>query len=216
MRTDDHSEDEDFFMDLENIVDDVHVDMKDFHIHADEDVKWVQKTTKEASGSGVNFTEGKDNNRERMLRDIGKGKGCFEGVVHPKVFTLGQKFKTKKYLKDYINKYAVETKRDLHSGKNDKKRIRAKRREVVPDMSGGPWTNSRTGFKEKIVVLVSRPKETDDWVVNTLFNEHRCVQSRTIKACNYKFISTNIVKQIESNPTITVNALQTDLIQKFK
>ncbi|CAI9277770.1 unnamed protein product [Lactuca saligna] len=44
---DDESEDEDFFVDLENIVDDVDVDMKEFHIHVDEYVEWVQKTTKE-------------------------------------------------------------------------------------------------------------------------------------------------------------------------
>ncbi|CAI9263242.1 unnamed protein product [Lactuca saligna] len=104
--TDDESEDEDFFVDLENIVDDVDVDMKEFHIHVDEDVEWVQKTTKEASGSGVDFTEGEDlevidpelfespivdedNNRERMLRDIRKEKSCSEGVVHQKAFTLG-------------------------------------------------------------------------------------------------------------------------------
>ena len=78
-------------MDLENIIDDADVDMKDFHIHVDADVEWVQKTTKEASGSGVDFTEGEDlevidpelfespivdedNNRERMLRDITKEK----------------------------------------------------------------------------------------------------------------------------------------------
>ncbi|CAI9263820.1 unnamed protein product [Lactuca saligna] len=93
-------------------------------------------------------------------------------------------------------------------------------------MSGGPWTKSRTGFKDKTVytkegkcpwvVLVSRPKEAYDWVVNTLVSEHRCVQSRTIKACNYKFIATKNVKQIKSNPTIPVNALQEDLIQKFE
>nr|KAJ0215269.1 hypothetical protein LSAT_V11C300144210 [Lactuca sativa] len=222
-RTNDDSEDEDFFVDLENIIDDADVDMKDFHIHVDADVEWVQKTTKEASGSGVDFTEGEDlevidpksfdspiigedNNRERMLRNIGKAKACFEGVVHPKAFTLGQKFKTKKDVKDYINKHAC--------------------RGVVPYMSGGPWTKSWTGFKDKTVnmkegkcpwaVLVSRPKETDDWVVNTLINEHWCVQSRTIKSCNYKFIATNIVKQIESNPTIPVNAIQEDLTQKFE
>ncbi|CAI9282663.1 unnamed protein product [Lactuca saligna] len=57
---DDESEDEDFFGDLENIVDDVDVDMKEFHIHVGEDVECVKKMTKEASGSGVDFTEGED------------------------------------------------------------------------------------------------------------------------------------------------------------
>nr|KAJ0209782.1 hypothetical protein LSAT_V11C400187050 [Lactuca sativa] len=114
--TDDDSDDEDFFVDLENIVDDVDVSMKEFHIHVDEDVEWVQKTTKEVSGSGFDFTEGEDlevidpesfdspivgedNNRERMLRDIRNAKSCSEDVVHPKAFTLGQKFKTKKDVK---------------------------------------------------------------------------------------------------------------------
>nr|KAJ0227925.1 hypothetical protein LSAT_V11C100040360 [Lactuca sativa] len=40
--TDDDSEDEDYFVDLENIVDDVDVDMRYFHIHVDEDVEWKQ------------------------------------------------------------------------------------------------------------------------------------------------------------------------------
>ncbi|CAI9278384.1 unnamed protein product [Lactuca saligna] len=57
---DDEIKDEDFFVDLENIVDDVDIDMKEFHIHVDEDVEWVQKMTKEASGSGVDFNEGED------------------------------------------------------------------------------------------------------------------------------------------------------------
>ncbi|CAI9273299.1 unnamed protein product [Lactuca saligna] len=115
--TDDESKDEDFFVDLENIVDDVDVDMKEFHIHVDEDVERVQKMTKEARGSGVDFTEGEDlevigpesfespivgedNNREKMLRDIRNAKSCLEGVVHPKAFTLGHKFKTKKNVKE--------------------------------------------------------------------------------------------------------------------
>nr|KAJ0196211.1 hypothetical protein LSAT_V11C700371490 [Lactuca sativa] len=119
------SEGEDLFVDLENIVNDVDVDMKDFHIQVDEDV------------DGVDFTEGEDlvvidpksfdspivcedNNRERMLRDIGKANACSQGVVHPKAFTLGQKFKTKQDVKDYIEKHAVETKRDLHFEKMTK------------------------------------------------------------------------------------------------
>nr|KAJ0227465.1 hypothetical protein LSAT_V11C100045020 [Lactuca sativa] len=124
--TDDESEDEDFFVDLENIVDDVDVDMKEFHMHVDEDVEWKPK--------GIYIL--------KKMTKQGLGLSVEGGVV--------------------------------------------------PDMSGGPWTKSRTGFKDKTVnmkegkcpwvVLMSRPKETDDWVVNTLVSEHRCVQSRTIKA----------------------------------
>ncbi|CAI9279394.1 unnamed protein product [Lactuca saligna] len=119
----------------------------------------VQKTTKETSGSGVDFTEGEDlevidpesfespivdedNSRERMLRDIRKEKSCSEGLVHQKAFTLGQKFKTKKDVKEYINKHAVETKRGSHFEKNDKTRIRDMCRGVVSDMTS-EWKNTR-------------------------------------------------------------------------
>nr|KAJ0208842.1 hypothetical protein LSAT_V11C400206680 [Lactuca sativa] len=192
--TDDESKDEDFLMDLENIVDDVDVDMKEF-------LYMLMKMLK-ASGSGVDFTEGEDlevidpesfespivgedNNRERMLREIRNAKSCSEGKPKAGIYILK---------------------------KNEKTRIRAKCRGVVPYMSGEPWTNSRTGFKDK---TVNMKEGKCPWVV-LLVSEHQCVQSRTIKACNYKYIATNIVKQIESNPIIPVNALQEDLIQKFE
>nr|KAJ0220696.1 hypothetical protein LSAT_V11C200066520 [Lactuca sativa] len=112
--TDDDSEDEDFFVDLDNIVYDMDVNMKYFHMHVDEDVEWLPKTTKEASGSGVDFTEGED------LEVIDPDSFDSPIVVHPKAITLGQKFKTKKDVKDYINKHAVESKKDLHFEKNIK------------------------------------------------------------------------------------------------
>lgn len=127
----DDSQDVDFFMDLENQVDDVDVDMIEFHIYLDEYVAQIPTTFKVASYSGISCPRGEDlevidpysfespvvdedDYRLRMLRDLSKVKVCFQGEVHEHTFKLGQKFKTKKHMNVYINKYIVETKRDIH------------------------------------------------------------------------------------------------------
>lgn len=108
--------DENFFVDLENLLDDAKVDMKYFHIHVDEDVEWILKTSKKASCIGIGLPEaedlevidtklfdspvvGQDNNSGRMLRDIGKGKACSLGEFYEKDLTSGHKFKTNKDVK---------------------------------------------------------------------------------------------------------------------
>nr|KAJ0192503.1 hypothetical protein LSAT_V11C800401340 [Lactuca sativa] len=102
--------------DLENLLDDAKVDMKYFHIHVDEDVEWILKTSKKASCIGIGLPEaedlevidtklfdspvvGQDNNSGRMLRDIGKGKACSLGEFYEKDLTSGHKFKTNKDVK---------------------------------------------------------------------------------------------------------------------
>ena len=40
-------------------------------------------------------------------------------------------------------------------------------------------------------LLISKWKKDDDWTVKTYEKEHKCLQTRKIKACNYKFLSTN-------------------------
>nr|KAJ0218954.1 hypothetical protein LSAT_V11C300109090 [Lactuca sativa] len=83
----------------------------------------------------------------------------------------------------------------------------ARCRGVVPNMNGRPWAKSKIGYKDKIanlkqgkcmwVVLVPRLKEIDALKLIT----------------NYKYLTTNIVKQIVSNPTILFRALQESYLE---
>ncbi|CAI9260848.1 unnamed protein product [Lactuca saligna] len=155
------------------------------------------------------------------MRRLNKPTTCSSGVVHETAFHLGQIFKTSSEAKDYIKMHSIRTTRNIYFAKNDKKRIREKCRGVVPEMIGGPWTKSRIKCKDKTVssqkltcpwvVLIFRSDEESDWMVKTLVHEHRCVQSRFIKACTSKFLATTILQQVEGNPTIPVKALRVEL-----
>nr|KAJ0228093.1 hypothetical protein LSAT_V11C100041450 [Lactuca sativa] len=105
--TDDNSGDEDFFMDLENIIDDVDVNKKEFHIHVDEDAEWVQKTTKEASSSGVDFTEGRSHTNILLnnLCEVLNGK-IQGGGDKPIIYCL-------EYIKEYLMKRICNVQRDI-------------------------------------------------------------------------------------------------------
>ena len=86
---------------------------------------------------------------------------------------MGHKFKTKKDVKDYINKHALDAKKDTYIFfKSEKTMIKAMYRGVAPYMSRGPWKRTRIGYKDKTVnfkqgecpcvVPTSRPKEIVD------------------------------------------------------
>ncbi|KAL4583482.1 hypothetical protein LXL04_008055 [Taraxacum kok-saghyz] len=60
-----------------------------------------------------------DEAREKMIYDLLKAKPCSSGELHPKVFKLGQKFKSKKDIKAMVDMHSIDTKRDLYYAKND-------------------------------------------------------------------------------------------------
>ncbi|XP_023772208.2 uncharacterized protein LOC111920861 [Lactuca sativa] len=115
----------------------------------------------------------------------------------------------------------IDTQLFESAGVEEDKRKKLMRRGVVSEMTGGPWTKSRIKCKEKTVssqkvtcpwvVLISRSDEESDWMVKTLVHEHRCVQSRSIKACTSKFLATTVLQQVEGNPIIPVKALRVEL-----
>nr|KAJ0217663.1 hypothetical protein LSAT_V11C300103380 [Lactuca sativa] len=65
--------------------------------------------------------------------------------------------------------------------------------------------------EDKRKKLMRRSDEESDWMVKTLVHEHRCVQSRSIKACTSKFLATTVLQQVEGNPIIPVKALRVEL-----
>nr|XP_043620282.1 uncharacterized protein LOC122592140 [Erigeron canadensis] len=74
-----------------------------------------------------------------------------------------------------------------------------------PDLFTCPWT-----------IHVSKIKGSATWMVQTCKEEHKCLQSRSIKQCTSTFLAKNIIQQIEGNPDIPGRALQEELQQKFR
>ncbi|KAL4564524.1 hypothetical protein LXL04_028588 [Taraxacum kok-saghyz] len=137
--------DEDDLVDEENNVPEVEVDMADFTLNLDRDESEVHidgGAADEEVDEGLDVIdnerwdslyEGYDDDMRRInvLKNLGKEKRCNLGNVHKASFYVGQKFKSKKELKDLIDAHAIQTRRNLYFEENDKLRLRAKCRGVV-------------------------------------------------------------------------------------
>ena len=51
--------------------------------------------------------------RRAVLKDLGKENVCSEGQVHKVTFHIGQKYKSKKELKEKIQLHALESRRNV-------------------------------------------------------------------------------------------------------
>ncbi|CAI9285679.1 unnamed protein product [Lactuca saligna] len=145
-------EDSDFLEDEENYVSDIEVDMSDFYMNVDLDVEYVDRGKGVETENEVVDTEdvedvevidndewdslGEDSDDERrkaILKQMVKEKKCSLGEVHTVTFQVGQKYKSKKEIKDKVNKLAIETRRNLGFKKNDKTRLRVVCKECLGD-----------------------------------------------------------------------------------
>nr|KAJ0227125.1 hypothetical protein LSAT_V11C100031310 [Lactuca sativa] len=224
-------EDNDFLEDEENYVSDIEVDMSDFYMNVDVDVEYVDR------GKGVETEKedvdmeyhgdvevidndewdslGEDTDDERrkaILKQTVKEKKCSLGEVHAVTFQVGQKYKSKKEIKDKVNKLAIETRRNLGFKKNDKTRIRVVRKGNVPNVNAsGVGKGNEVNCSWSL--QTSRSKDSDYWYVKTLLDKHTCVQTRKLRACTAKYISAEILDMVESNPIVPLRSIQ-DQVQK--
>nr|KAJ0188394.1 hypothetical protein LSAT_V11C900465720 [Lactuca sativa] len=197
-------EDSDFLEDEENYISDVEVDMSDFYMNVDLDVEYVDR------GKGVEDTD--DEKRKAILKHLVKEKKCSLGEVHAVTFQVGQKYKSKKEIKDQVCKLAIETRRNIGFKKNNKMRLRVVCKGNVPNVNA-----SGVGKGNKVIcswsMQTSRSKDSDYWYVKTLLDKHTCVQTRKLRACTAKYISTKILDMVKYNPTVPIRSIQ-DEVQK--
>ncbi|CAI9268949.1 unnamed protein product [Lactuca saligna] len=219
-------EDSDFLEDEENYVSDIEVDMSDFYMNVDVDVEYADREKSvetEKEDVDTEYVEdvevidndecdslGEDTDDERrkaILKQMVKEKKCFLGEVHAVTFQVGQKYKSKKEIKDKVNKLAIETRRNLGFT-----RLRVVCKGNVPDVNA-----SGVGKGNKMncswSMQTSRSKDSDYWYVKTLLDKHTCVQTRKLRACTAKYISAKILDMVESNPTVPLQSIQ-DQVQK--
>ncbi|XP_052625000.1 uncharacterized protein LOC111916210 [Lactuca sativa] len=218
----DDFDDSEYNVDEYNIQFDVDLDMSEFHNAVDVDEHGILNNHSKDDGFGVvddeleviatddyQFAGFHEDDRKRLLKELSKSSTCSHGEVHVKPFQIGQVFKTKFDVKNYMNSHAVATRRSLYLAKNDKIRIRVKCKGVVSKPSTGvdgvgPSTRSREKCKGK------------DVIANKVQDEHKCLQTRAVKACTSRYVANLIVQQIQSNPKIPVKALHEDLCKKME
>nr|KAJ0215401.1 hypothetical protein LSAT_V11C300146650 [Lactuca sativa] len=240
----DDYDDSEYNVDESNIQFDVDVDISEFHNAVDVDEHGILNNHSKDEGNDMvddeleviatddyQFAGFHEDDRKRLLKELSKSSTCSHGEVHVKPFQIGQVFKTKRDVKNYMNSHAVATRRSLYLAKNDKIRIRVKCKGVVSKPSkvvdgGGTSTRSRAKCKGKNVIAnkgicpwavqISRANENRDWLVKTVQDEHKCLQTRAVKACTSRYVANLIVQQIQSNPKIPVKALHEELCKKLE
>lgn len=167
--SDNDSEDSEFIVDNEHIIDDVEVDMEEFKRNTDNDVEWLGCNEAEEENSvelvdedvdlegfeSVSDADDEEAERERALKKLRKESVVdeMEGKVN---FFVGRKFGNKEMIKEMVTKLSVETRRELHLVRNDKQRVRAICRGQVPVFT----TESQNMFKDSGLKDVSGLEET--------------------------------------------------------
>ncbi|GJR08274.1 mutator type transposase [Tanacetum coccineum] len=165
------SEDSDYFVDEENLIEDVDVDMAEFKRHTDPGVEWLgckenvleenevfelEEVDHEEFDSGSDSDEGV---RRKALRKVARMNKAIQGKgerVYKEDFFLGEQFATSKLVKDKVTRVSVEQRRQLSLKKNDKLRVRVVCKGQVPDFANNdmgsviPFTGDQNGPISKV------------------------------------------------------------------
>ncbi|CAI9289106.1 unnamed protein product [Lactuca saligna] len=158
----DDSDDNDYIVHESNMQFDVDVDMSEFQSHVDVDEHGILNKQTESIGNDIvdeeleviqsddyQYAGFNEDERTKMLKELSRSTPCSHGEIHLKPYRVGQCFKTKKEVVDYMHAHAVNTRRSLYLAKNDKIEIRVKCGGVVGQFTetvqcGGPSTRSKT------------------------------------------------------------------------
>ncbi|KAL4582287.1 hypothetical protein LXL04_006833 [Taraxacum kok-saghyz] len=207
----DSNSDSELFLDEDNLVEEVDVDMRDFNLSIEREVESVGN--KECDGQVIEVLDNiefeevgiEEDNRRKMLKEMQKPTKCS---------------RKKKEIKNLIKNHALDNRRDLHIIKNDKIRIGAicRGHEPVITTSGLATSQEKMVISdEKLcpwVLLISRSSEEEAWMVKTYEKHQTCLESRNIKACTSALLAEKIIEQVKGNPLIPMKALQEQLQKK--
>nr|KAJ0187464.1 hypothetical protein LSAT_V11C900468320 [Lactuca sativa] len=159
--------------------------------------------------SGSSSDEENDGKRRKTIRAIQRAYEN-DATLVSEPFYIFQTFSSSKDFKTQVKLHSIRTRREIQLEKNDKNRVRFVCKGTIPNLA--------TNEEEKCpwVIYCSKWKHDIDWMVKTYTKEHRCLQTRKVKACDYKFLSEHIVQVIETNPKIPIRALREQLQHEYQ
>nr|KAJ0213156.1 hypothetical protein LSAT_V11C400190450 [Lactuca sativa] len=204
----------DDIMDEENNIEDVDEDMADFCLNVESDVEGacINDGHEPEDMEVINndefksLDEGSDQDRERraLIKNLGKEKRSNLGSVHIQSFSVGQKFKSKKEIKELIDVHALETRRNICFKKMTIKGLGHIAEELYLSSIKVKWGLNLP--LQKARAKKSNPES--DWFIRTLNQTHTCLQTRKLRACTASLICKKIIDQVEVDPKIPLRAIQ--------
>ncbi|GKB35266.1 hypothetical protein Tco_0880208, partial [Tanacetum coccineum] len=253
------SDDSEFDVGDEDRIEDVEVDMDDFRKHTDENVEWVECNEEEVQvpppfdyeevdledfGSGTE-SDDLECERKRALKKLAKAHRPVDGQMYTENFYVGQSLANKQLIKEMVSKLSVAQRRQLWFTRNDKTRMRAECRGLVPVFGNGPGDSGlgvgdggpvcdkpkvdsrcdkKTKKKDPVgdsikcpwLLHCSKSKKAETWWVKKFNDSHTCLQSRSIGKCTASFLSKEIEETIKPNPRVPISALKDQLQRKYE
>ncbi|GKD41873.1 mutator type transposase, partial [Tanacetum coccineum] len=253
------SDDSEFDVGDEDRIEDVEVDMDDFRKHTDENVEWVECNEEEVQvpppfdyeevdledfGSGTE-SDDLECERKRALKKLAKAHRPVDGQMYTENFYVGQSLANKQLIKEMVSKLSVAQRRQLWFTRNDKTRMRAECRGLVPVFGNGPGDSGlgvgdggpvcdkpkvdsrcdkKTKKKDPVgdsikcpwLLHCSKSKKAETWWVKKFNDSHTCLQSRSIGKCTASFLSEEIKETIKPNPMVPISALKDQLQRKYE
>nr|GEV90446.1 hypothetical protein [Tanacetum cinerariifolium] len=251
------SDDSDFDVEEEDRIEDVEVDMADFRKHTDGNVEWVECNEEEVQvPSQFNYEEvdledfasetGSDDNEceiKEALKKLAKKHRPLDGQMYTENFYVSQNLANKQLIKEMVSRISVEQRRQLHFASNDKIRIRAECRGLVPVFGNRPGdsglgdseavcdkpklnsgSNKKTKKKGQVKYInkclwllhCSKLKNAETWWVKIFDDNHTCQQSGTIRKYSASFQSKQVKETIKPNSKVPISALKDQFQKKYE
>nr|GEW40924.1 hypothetical protein [Tanacetum cinerariifolium] len=216
----DLEDEEDYFVDEDTYLEEVNIDMADYHFNIDEELEWVRHSN-----------DGQEQDHDPIPAEVKERVRLHSIETRRKLF-LAKNYKVRIRAKclGIIPMFIVDG-----EGPSNTEALapRKKTTKVKGKKDVGPI--DPVGLNKKGVSLggrgrpkplaadecpwalqITKVKNTKTWEVRTYTDEHKCLQSREIHAYTSNFLSKGIVDQIEKNPGILVKALQVELQKKYE
>ncbi|GJS79274.1 transposase, MuDR [Tanacetum coccineum] len=178
--------------------------------------------------------------RKRALKKLAKAHRPVDGQMYTENFYVGQSLANKQLIKEMVSKLSVAQRRQLWFTRNDKTRMRAECRGLVPVFGNGPGDSGlgvgdggpvcdkpkvdsrcdkKTKKKDPVgdsikcpwLLHCSKSKKAETWWVKKFNDSHTCLQSRSIGKCTASFLSKEIEETIKPNPRVPISALKDQL-----
>ncbi|GJZ55607.1 mutator type transposase [Tanacetum coccineum] len=166
-----------------------------------------------------------ENNRKKALRMLARKHKPVDGNIYSENFYCGQTFPNKEMIKKMVSKISVENRRQLWITKNDKVRVRAQCRGIVPTFSNedgsqfGSNGSSGSNGKSKM----EKTKKVDSQSQSTTNKDKAGKPKVNMKDFPILSMGSNTVhskkmeeKTIKPNPKIPIAALKDQLQKKFE
>ena len=199
---DEGSEDGEFTLDAGDIVDEVEVDMREL----------IDEMLKSEAMDMDDFESNSDESdlekeRKTLLRKIRREHVPPTGGDIRVSFFVGQTFGSKEGIRALIEQLAVTSRRQLKLIKNDSMRIRAVCMGAIPCKPDEkcPW-----------VLLISKGKFDNTWMVKTFKDTHTCIETRFVRACTASYLSTELTQTLLHNPDMPTRSVQIEMQKKYQ